>query len=199
MKLTIVPEAIIDTSYLSGMLDEVVGNLSTIEDIKETAKKFKLPNFKDLYEDIEKCRKISAVGKALDVNSFSVFTERFYSIQNSKNTLMSHKDKIISIKRQWGEIKSLIDSVYNIEKNRMLLFEFVRSLRNKELQQAVVDISLHDLIGIKTKISMIVRRIEDVNDDLQEAFNYLDSTYSLVSRQFTVVQLGSDLGQVRSR
>lgn len=198
MKLTIVPEAIIDTSYLSGMIDEVVGNLSTIEDIKETAKKFKLPNFKDLYDDIEKCRKISAVGKALDVNSFSVFTERFYAIQNSKNILMSHKDKIISIKRQWGEIKSLIDSVYNIEKNRMLLFEFVRSLRNKELQQAVVDISLHDLIGIKTKINMIVGRIEDVNDDLQEAFNYLDSTYSLISRQFTVVQLGSDLGQVRS-
>ena len=168
------------------------------DDYKEFASKLsscELPDFQNIFTILRKYKNIKTVGNLNDA-TVEFITAKRNEIRNAINTVIGVKDAFSDKKRLWEEIDYLTTQMYERTKDKILISEDVRSLKNSELRIAEVNFQLDSLIKVMDKIGIIMIRFKQVQDELKDTLLYLQVVMDEMSRMQSAVQLALDTGEM---
>lgn len=192
MRITLIPTKALNEKLLQKVVEDVLGPLEDVTDVTRLVQQLQLPDVEKLQVKLSKLRQIELVNNLGTSNVVSVFTEKFYKVQNCKTTLASLKGEFLQVKYKWQDLLHLFNAYYMKQRSQVLLKASVKGLRNKEIQQAAIDSQLTDLIDVKVKLDLAFKRIEQMEKEFQDTQSYLETTYSALSRQLNLLQLQFD-------
>lgn len=168
------------------------------EDYKTFADKLKdivLPTFEDIYINLRKYKKIQTI---TDLNDITVeyVTAKRYEIRNAINTVIGIKDRYTNNKNIWEEISYISNQMYERTKDKMLILEDIKKLKNNDLRIGEVNLRLNDLVKVIDKVNLIMIRFKQVSDEIKETLLYLQDVKDEMSRIQSSVQLALDTGEM---
>lgn len=168
------------------------------DDIKAFSTKLKdtkLPNFDTVYKVLRKYKNINTISNLNDA-TVEYITNKRYEIRNAINTVIGVKDKHSDYKRIWKEIESLSLQMYERSKDKMLLIEDIKTLKNNDLRLSEVNFRLLDLVKLNDKIELIMARFKQVDDEIKDTLLYLQDVKEEISRIQSGIQLALDTGEI---
>lgn len=167
-------------------------------DYKKFAQKLNhigLPDFDYIFKVIRKYKKFTSIQSLSDATTTQI-TQKRYDIRNAINTVIGVKDNFNDYRRIWEEIEHLTNQMYERTKDKILISEDVKKLKNNDLRLSEVNYQLSDLVKVMDRIGLIMIRFKQVQDELKETLLYLQDVMDEVSRTQSAVQLALDTGEM---
>jgi ribonucleotide reductase alpha subunit len=197
-----------------GNLEEIESTKLSVSDIlidtkdfleyyeKDEDKKFveklssiELPDFSATYKVLRKYKNIKGISNLNDATVTNI-TEKRYEIRNAINTVIGTKDNFSDYKSIWNEIEYLTNTLYDRSKDRLLLNEDIKSLKNNDLRMSEVNYQLKDLVKIVDKVGLIMLRFKQVSDEIKDTLLYLQVALDEISRVQSSLSLALDTGEI---
>lgn len=188
MKVTLLSKPHIDFSILKGSIEEIVKDLKGIEEIKEIVNDFKIDS-RSIYKELRDLKNIQTLAQSFDQGSLKKFNQKLYEIQNNENRLSEIDDTITPIFDKWKELSMILDAIYDIEKGKFLTINYIKDLRNKEIQMAFINQYLAGIVDLKSKVDIVYVRLESLKKAVEHTFTYLEKTYNRISKQILLIQI----------
>ena len=117
------------------------------------------------------------------------FNELYSEAQAYQSRVTSILISAYKEKRVWERFNAIAKSLYRKAKNRLYVTDDdIKSLRNKELQEAAVQEKIPDLTNVKEYIENNVEDLESIISIVKEKKEDLDKANTNLSRQQKVVE-----------
>jgi len=122
-------------------------------------------------------------------DEITVFNEKYAFVQSQSNRIISI---IIDLRQElkiWKSLRARLSIFYKKARNFLLVKRpEIKTLRNKELQEAALQNELYDLTDVVNGVDSIIEELEDDLDILKLKKENLDSVNINLSRQQKVVE-----------
>lgn len=121
-----------------------------------------------------------------DVAQFNV---NYAKVQGYINRISTILINVYNEKAKWQRKKSVLAIMYERDKNLILTNNLeIQKLRNKDLQNAQVDVQLGDNVGVLAYVNSIVKDLEDLISIITIKKDALDKANTNLSRQQRIVE-----------
>ncbi len=160
-----------------------------------------IPDLAELLKDIYERQKVMYRVPYDEVNNINVdldsspddeitvFNEKYAFVQSQSNRIISI---IIDLRQElkiWKSLRARLSIFYKKARNFLLVKRpEIKTLRNKELQEAALQNELYDLTDVVNGVDSIIEELEDDLDILKLKKENLDSVNINLSRQQKVVE-----------
>lgn len=154
----------------------------------------RIPNFGDILNLLRKNKSFESI--KLGDATVKCITEMRYKVRNAINRVINIKDKFIDERAKWKEIEYLVKQIYERQKDKLIITEDIKNLKNEGLRISEINFQVKDLVKSITKIELIMMRFKQIDDEIKDTMNYLTDVKDEISRTQTAIQLALDTGEV---
>lgn len=154
----------------------------------------RIPNFGDILNLLRKNKSFESI--KLGDATVKCITEMRYKVRNAINRVINIKDEFIDERAKWKEIEYLVKQIYERQKDKLIITEDIKNLKNEGLRISEINFQIKDLVKSITKIELIMMRFKQIDDEIKDTMNYLTDVKDEISRTQTAIQLALDTGEV---
>jgi hypothetical protein len=154
----------------------------------------RIPNFGDILNLLRKNKSFESI--KLGDATVKCITEMRYKVRNAINRVINIKDEFIDERAKWKEIEYLVKQIYERQKDKLIITEDIKNLKNEGLRISEINFQVKDLVKSITKIELIMMRFKQIDDEIKDTMNYLTDVKDEISRTQTAIQLALDTGEV---
>lgn len=158
-------------------------------------KELKDVDFSEEERELRECFTVKMFATIEEVQVYYI-TEKYQTLREKINKVIAIKNKFTDYKKQWITVQKLVDSMYERNKDAMVISEEMKVYKNKDEKLSATNSKLDELIKAMTYIEIVLAKLKQFEQEIKDAMDYLIDVKQDVSRVQSAIVLALDTGEI---
>jgi len=190
-----------------GLDNAKIFNAKAIEDILQPYESKDIDSFYEKVKElksVEFYEELKALRECFDVKLFQTIEEiklyditgKYYDLRRKINKVIEIKNRFNDYKKHWLVVQKLADSMYERNKDAMIISEDMKVYKNKDEKLSATNRNLDQLVKISTYVDIVLLKLKQFESEIREAQEYLMDVKQDVSRIQSAMSLALETGEI---
>lgn len=158
-------------------------------------KELKDIDFSEEERELRECLTVTMPSTIEEVHMYFI-TEKYQIIREYINKVIAIKNRFSDYKKHWVMVKKIVDSMYERNKDAMIISEDLKVYKNKDEKLSATNKNLDRIIKAMTYVEIVLLKLKQFEQEIKDAMDYLIDVKQDMSRVMSAITLALDTGEI---